>query len=215
MLCAFRRVPLAVESAKAGNWTPSRFMGRELNGKSLGIIGYGRLGKKVGRIAMALGMKVAAYDIKPDQIGHGVQKMPDLSTLLAQADVISLHVPLTEDTHHLISNDEIEIMKDGATIINTSRGGIINSEALLEALESGKITAAALDVLENEQDIKAGTSHPLITYAKYNDNLIITPHIGGITSDSVEKTDKFILDWYFSEQGKQRIISARRIWTKR
>jgi len=118
--------------------------------------------------------------------------------LLSKVDILTLHTPLLSDTKHLISTKEIEQMKDGVVIINTSRGSIISTQAFLDGLEKGKIKGAAIDVMEDEHSI-GKTSHLLIDYANNHDNLLITPHIGGATYESVEKTDLFILKKYFSE----------------
>ena len=129
------------------------------------------------------------------ELPDGVKKVDCLTTLLKESDIISLHVHLSDKTRHMIGAEQFNLMKQGAVIINTARGAIVNSSALLDALNSEKISAAAVDVLENEHEINS-KSHPLIDYAKANENLIITPHMGGATFEAVEKTDQFIINRY-------------------
>ena len=116
--------------------------------------------------------------------------------MLSEADIVTVHLPLLPETRHMIASREITQMKDGVVIVNTSRGSIIATQPLLDGLESGKIAAAALDVLEGEHEIES-SGHPLIQYASAHKNLLITPHIGGATFESVEKTDLLILNNYF------------------
>lgn len=142
----------------------------ELAGKTLGIIGFGRIGQVTGRIARALGMKVIAYDEHQSDAGREIAKYVDLSTLYRQSDVISLHCPLFDSTKGIINSKSIAQMKDGVIILNTSRGPLIVEEDLAKALESGKVYAAAVDVVSTEP-IKP--DNPLLT-AK---NCLITPHI--------------------------------------
>ena len=195
MLAALRKIPQAFDDVKDGQWNVSAWRGREAAGKVLGIIGCGRLGSKVARTAQALGMDVIALDPANIELPNGVKKVDCLTTLLKDSDIISLHVHLSDKTRHMIGAEQFNLMKQGAVIINTARGAIVNSSALLDALNSGKISAAAVDVLENEHEINS-KSHPLIDYAKANENLIITPHMGGATFEAVEKTDQFIINRY-------------------
>ncbi|MCX8169898.1 MAG: hydroxyacid dehydrogenase, partial [Candidatus Methanomethyliaceae archaeon] len=143
----------AIESMKKGLWEKKSLYGNELFNKTLGIIGFGRIGKAVAERAKAFGMKVIVYDIFMDQESlerMKVTRASSLEELLRLSDIISLHVPLTKDTKHLINSSTIALMRTGAYIINTSRGEIINTKDLLEALKSGKLAGAALDVFENE-----------------------------------------------------------------
>jgi D-3-phosphoglycerate dehydrogenase / 2-oxoglutarate reductase len=195
MLSLLRKIPQSFSAVKDGMWETGPFRGNEVSGKTLGIIGCGRLGSKVSRTATALGMKVIAYDPFVSRFPKGVTSKNSQLEVLNQADIVSLHVPLLEETKHLISYKEIGQMKRGVIIINTSRGAIIETSALLDGLNSKYISAAALDVIEDEHSTK-GRFHPLVEYASNNDNLLITPHIGGATFESVEKTDLFILKNY-------------------
>ena len=142
----------------------------ELAGKTMGIIGFGRIGRQVGRIAKALGMRVLATGSRSCPEGEAIADYVDLDTVLRESDVISLHCPLFPETERLINPDSIAKMKDGAILLNNSRGGLIDEQALADALNSGKLRAAAVDVVSVEPIV--GTN-PLLT-AK---NCIITPHM--------------------------------------
>ena len=195
MLSLLRNIPQSFSAVKDGVWETGPFRGNEVSGKTLGIIGCGRLGSKVSRTAVALGMKVIAYDPFVSRLPKGVISTNSQSEVLNQADIVSLHVPLLPDTKHLIADKEISQMKDGVVIINTSRGSIIDTTSLLHGLNTKKVSAAAVDVMEDEHLVQ-GIFHPLVDYARKNSNLLITPHIGGATFESVEKTDLFILKNY-------------------
>lgn len=200
MLSVIRKIPQSFSAVKSGIWEVGPFRGSEVAGKTLGIIGCGRLGSKVSRTAVALGMKVISYDPYISRFPAGVEVMNTQLDLFNEADIISLHVPLNQSTKHMISSKEVNQMKEGVVLINTSRGGIISSTALINGLKSGKIAAAGLDVLEDEHLI-VSSRNPLIEFSKNNNNLIITSHIGGATYESVEKTDMFILNKYLKYSG--------------
>lgn len=200
MLSMYRNIPYAVSSVAEGNWSAALFRGKELSGKVFGIIGCGRLGSKVAKVAVALGMKVMGYDPYKTKLPAGVVRVSTLDSLLAVSDIISLHIPLNAKTIHLIGSREISLMKSGALIINTSRGSVIDSMPLLEALKAKNISAA-LDVVEYENEVLAGNRNILIDYARKNSNLIITPHMGGTTYEGIQKTDENILNRYFRDQG--------------
>jgi D-3-phosphoglycerate dehydrogenase len=181
-LSLLRHIPAAFSSVREGAWDRDRFRGRELFERTVLVIGLGRLGTIVAGYFEAMGMRVSTTD----------RGGPPLTELLPDADVVSLHVSYDASTHHLISAPELAAMKRGAVLINTSRGGVIDDGALLSALGSGHLGGAALDVLEGEPKIDAG--HPLVAYARTHDNLIITPHIGGSTYESIEKCELFIAE---------------------
>lgn len=155
--------------------------GMALEGKTIGIVGTGKIGRKVARIAHGFGMKILAYDVfKVVELTeqYGVQYV-DLPQLLAGSDIVTLHAPSLPATKHMINHETIAQMKDGAILINTARGSLIDSQALLEALDSGKIRVALLDVLENEANVQADTrlvQHP---------HVVTTPHIAFYADDSV------------------------------
>jgi len=143
-----RRIPQTTASMRAGLWEKKKFKGTEIGGKILGVIGFGRIGQETAKRASALGMDVIAYDpyITADD-GH---VLVPLDELLAKSDYITLHVPHMESTHHIINAESIEKMKDGVRIINCARGGVVDEQALYEAIKSGKVAGAALDVFEKE-----------------------------------------------------------------
>lgn len=191
-MSVMRHIPVATDSVTQGNWERDRFRGNELYRKTIGIIGYGRLGAIVAEYAKAFGMKVIAIEPREDvrAITKEVVFFNDLEELARCADVISLHINYNGKTHHLIDEAFFRACKRTSFFINTSRGGIVEEKALLKALENKWIAGAALDVLQNEP--KINLENPLVAYAKENNNLIIVPHIGGNTYESFEKTEKFI-----------------------
>jgi D-3-phosphoglycerate dehydrogenase len=154
------------------------------------VVGVGRLGRVVAGYFQALGMDVVGYDPRPDFPRDAAPRVESLAELLAQSDVVSLHVAYDASTRQLIGRKELAAMKPGAVLVNTSRGGVVDEQALVEALESGQLGGAALDVLDGEPNIAA--DHPLLAYARTHDNLLITPHVGGSTFESFEKTEVFL-----------------------
>jgi len=153
MLSMAREITRADREIRNGNWIKKELMGSELKGKYLGIIGLGNIGKRLGRLARALNMNIIGYDVIPidDEFSKEVGLMKaDLGTLLSSADYVSLHVPLLDSTHHMINAEKLKLMKNTARIINTSRGGVIDEEALYNSLKEGNIAGAALDVFEVE-----------------------------------------------------------------
>ncbi|NHW45252.1 MAG: hydroxyacid dehydrogenase [Candidatus Verstraetearchaeota archaeon] len=179
ILALARMIPEANKMLKEGLWLKSKFMGFELRGKLLGIIGFGRIGKAVAKRALAFDMKVMAYDIRDireEAESMGVKVATTLEELLRESDIITLHIPLNESTWHMIGEREISLMKRGAIIVNTSRGGIVDTKALLKALKEGKLAGAALDVFENEPP-KTKEEWELIRLP----NVVVTPHIASQT----------------------------------
>ena len=152
----------------------------ELDGKTMGVIGFGRIGQTTGRLAKALGMRVLAYDSYPNEAGKQIAEYVDLDTLLAQSDVIALHCPLFPDTEGIINKESIAKMKDGVILINNSRGPLVVEQDLADALNTGKVAAAGLDVVSTEP-IKG--DNPLLK-AK---NCIITPHISWAPKESRQR----------------------------
>ncbi len=178
MLAAVRNHGKANLSMKEHKWEKKVLSGTELFEKTLGVIGIGRIGQEVARRALAFGMKVVAYDIIEVKTGLDVKQV-SLDELLSRADIITLHLPLTDKTKHMISDGEFKKMKDGVILINASRGGTVDEAALLRALESGKVRAAALDVFEKEPpDNFALIDHP---------NIIATPHIGAAAKEGQKR----------------------------
>ena len=194
LLALMRRIPAACRSVLKKEWDRNRFTGTELNGKCLGIVGLGRNGCKIAGYAAAFGMSVCGYDPYATEAPDSLERRDSLETLLSGSDIVSLHVPLNDDTRQMFNQDRIRRMRQGALLVNTSRGDILDESALLEALQSGHLAGAALDVLSGEIVPGEIKKHPLIAYAKKHDNLIITPHIGGVTKDSWEKTEQFVAE---------------------
>ena len=180
LACARKLVP-AVAHTRQGEWVREDFPGLMLNGRTLGLVGCGRIGQWMARYGAAFGMRCLGHDPHVDPWPDTIERTP-LEDLVTQADVISVHVHLSDETRGLLSPDLLAKAKPGVIVINTSRGGIVDETALLAGLESGRIGAAGLDVLEGEPDIAA---HPLVQYAKTHDNLLITPHCGGFSPDAV------------------------------
>jgi len=183
LLSLIRNLPSAFDEAKNGHWARQKYSGRQVLGKTIGILGYGRLGKMMAQIALGFRMNVIACDINPIE-APGVKPV-DFDTLLRESDIITIHVHLSDETRNMFSDETFSKMKDGAIIINTSRGAIIDEQALLKSLKSGKIGGAGLDVIHGEWDTDL-KNHPLIQYANAHTNLIISPHIGGSTTESIE-----------------------------
>ena len=179
MLSLAREIPRADREVRNGNWIKKELMGTELRGKYLGIVGLGNIGKRLGRLARALNMNIIGYDVVPidEEFSKEVGLMKaDLGTLLASADYVSLHVPLLDSTKHLINAEKMSTMKSTARIINTSRGGVIDEDALYEFLKDEKLAGAALDVFE----IEPATSNRLASLP----NFISTPHMGAQTKEA-------------------------------
>ncbi len=179
LLSLARSIPQANSSTKKGEWKRSKFMGVELYQKTLGIIGLGRIGREVAKRAASFGMKIKGYDpylSKEVAEDLGIEVV-ELNDLLKGSDFITVHVPLTDDTNHLISGKQFELMKKGARVLNCARGGIIDEKALVQAIKDGKIAGAALDVFENEPP------EPDSELLKL-DNVIVTCHLGASTEEA-------------------------------
>jgi len=179
MISMAREIPRADREIRNGNWIKKELMGSELKGKYLGIVGLGKNGNRRGMLARALNMNIIGYDVIPinDEFSKEVGLMKaDLDTLLSSADYVSFHVPLLDSTRHMINAEKLKMMKNTARIINTSRGGVIDEEALYNSLKDGSLAGAALDVFE----VEPATENKLITLP----NFIATPHIGAQTKEA-------------------------------
>jgi D-3-phosphoglycerate dehydrogenase len=176
-----RRVPQANSSLKSGHWDRKSFIGVELQGKTLGVVGLGRIGRTVASRARAFGMKIVAFDpfIAPEQARDAEIELAPLDELFASADFITIHTPLTAETRGVIGRDAFARMKPGVRIINCARGGLVDEGALHEAIKSGKVAGAALDVFAEEPP---ATDHPLLLL----DEVIVTPHLGASTTEAQE-----------------------------
>jgi D-3-phosphoglycerate dehydrogenase / 2-oxoglutarate reductase len=190
LLAQARNIPQANAALKDGRWERSRFQGVELLEKTLGLVGLGRVGTKVARFALSFGMRVVAFDpyVSKERARElGVELVPNLEAVLVQADFLTIHLPKTKETEGLIGERELGLMKEGARIVNTSRGGIIDERALVNALRDGRIGGAALDVFEHEPPPKA---HPLLVY----ENVVVTPHLGASTVEAQDKAGTSIAE---------------------
>ncbi len=180
LMAVARNIPQADASVKAGDWKRQQFMGTELKDKTLGVIGFGRIGREVAKRALAFNMKILAYD--PFISAGAFKEIPaefvDVQTILKKADFITVHTPLTKETKYLINSESIKLCKKNVRIVNCARGGIIEEKALLAALKSGQVAAAAFDVFEEEPP----HNNPLLKLA----NFIATPHLGAATTEAQE-----------------------------
>ncbi len=179
MFALARRIPEADASMKRGEWRKKQLKGMELHGKTLGVIGMGRIGSRVGQLAKAIGMQVVGYDplIPAEEIARrGAEPLAELDALYAQADVITLHVPLTPNTRGMLDAAAFAKMKPGVLLICAARGGVIDEDALYQALEAGHVGGAGLDVFAQEPP---GAS-PLVTHPR----VVATPHIGAQTREA-------------------------------
>jgi D-3-phosphoglycerate dehydrogenase / 2-oxoglutarate reductase len=191
LMALMRKTCSAHYSVKNGKWDRRQFFGHELFGKTLGILGYGRVGRQVAQYGLAFGMRILAYDIK-NVMGQGIQSV-SLDELLSKSDVISIHLPLEEGTKNFINRDQLSKMKRGVFLVNTSRGKIVDEVALLSSLKSGALAGFATDVLSQETEFGIDCRESeLVKHANLNDNLIITPHISGSTYESMQRTALFI-----------------------
>lgn len=191
LLALVRRIVPASEAVRRGNWNRDAFCGRQMSGKRLSLVGLGRVGRQVARFGQAFEMPVAAYDPFIETGLDGVQRLPTLEALLQQSDILSLHVHLDRETKGMIGAEALALLPTGAVLINTARGAIVDETALLAALERGHLAGAALDVLADEGEQRAPIS-ALADYAKTHDNVLITPHLGGATRESMTATELFM-----------------------
>jgi len=189
LLAQARDVPRADAALRSGRWERERFQGVELHGKTIGVVGLGRVGTMVAQRASAFGMRVLAFDpYVPRERGKqfAVELMPSLDALLAQADFVSIHLPRSLETEGLIGERELGLMKDDARIVNTARGGIVDEAALARALQEGRIGGAALDVFAEEPT----TESPLFGL----ENVVVTPHLGASTKEAQDKAGATIAE---------------------
>ncbi|MEM5831095.1 MAG: NAD(P)-dependent oxidoreductase [Candidatus Aenigmatarchaeota archaeon] len=218
LLAISRKIIESFERTRKGDFNLENLRGFELKGKTLGIIGAGKIGRRVAEIAKAFGMKVIAYDIFPnyDEAKRIGFEYVDLETLLKNSDIITLHANLTKENYHLINEESFKKMKDGVIIINTARGALIDTKALINNIKNGKVKAAGLDVLEGEALIKEEiellvknklekdsleslvANHILIEMEDKEKNIIITPHNAFNSVESIEEIRQTTLQNIFS-----------------
>ncbi|CUS79337.1 D-3-phosphoglycerate dehydrogenase [Candidatus Kryptobacter tengchongensis] len=204
ILALARNIPQACEDLKSGNWNRKKFIGVELYGKTIGIIGLGRIGREVAIRCKAFGMNVIGYDpVVSSEVARkfGVELVAELDEIYRRSDFITVHVPLNEETRGMIGKNELLKCKRGVRIINCARGGIIDEMALLEAIESGHVAGAALDVFSEEPPPK---DHPLIKHPK----VIVTPHLGAATEEAQEKVAVQIAQQIVDALKERAIVGA-------
>ena len=190
MLSSLRHLFKAINSVKKTNWDRDRFRGSELNGNTVGIVGMGRLGNIVADILNGFGSKVIAFDIREFRINN-FEKVNSLTELVEKSNIVTVHVDYNSDNYHMFNSNVFSHFKRGSIFINTSRGSLVDEHALLASLKEKRISVAAVDVVEDEYNF---SESPLVKYAEKNDNLIITPHIGGSTYESFAKTEKYLAE---------------------
>ena len=199
-LAVVRNTTVAEKQARQGKWKTGLTPSGDPDGKVLGIVGLGGIGKYLAKKAAGFNMKIHYYNRHPlspeEEAEYAATYFPDLHSLLSSSDIVSLHAPLNAQTTNLISHAEFAAMKDGACLVNTARGAIVDEEALVQALESGKVTRAGLDVFKSEPEINE--------YFMKSDKVVLQPHMGGLTESSFAKSQKECLDNIraFFETGK-------------
>ncbi len=195
LLALYRHIPWDFDAVRAGDWPRDEFIGNQLKDKTIGILGYGRLGKIVKRYAKAFHMNVTACDpnvSKERMLKEGVKKVT-IKTLLKTSDIVSLHVLLTDDTYDLLTSKHFRLMKKDAVFINTARAEIVERGAIYTALKNKWIRGAAIDVMHDENmDGSHLKRDPLYAYAKKNKNLLISSHLGGVSFEAMAATEDFI-----------------------
>ena len=193
LLGLVRRLPAAAAAGAQGATVADRdrYRGGELGGATLGVVGLGRIGSIVATYGQAFGMDVIAHDPHVSTAPSGVVMVDDLHTLCARSDVVSIHVPLDQSTTGLIDRAALEAIGPTGRIVNTSRGAVVDEDALCDLLESGGLGGAALDVVVEERET---ATRRLAEIATAGDNVLITPHIGGATHESMTKTERFMAE---------------------
>jgi len=187
LLACARNLKGAIDHVQEGGWDRNLFPGVMLRGTTLGLVGCGRIGQMMARYASAFDMNCIGYDPHADPWPDSIQRV-SLNAVMEDSDFVSVHVHLTPETTGLLGQPELDRLKIGAVLVNTSRGAVVDETALLEALSSGRLRAAGLDVLTGEPDT---ASDPLVEYARTHDNLLITPHIGGFSPGALTTVLRF------------------------
>jgi D-3-phosphoglycerate dehydrogenase len=205
LLALSRHLPAAAADVSAGHWRREPFLADELDGKTLGVVGCGRLGRMVASYGLAFGMAVLVHDADPDALARvpAGARVVDTDAVLAQSDVVSLHLPLDEKTQGWLSAERIARMKHGAWLVNTARGELVDEPALLVAIGSGAIGAFAADVLAGDSTWEHGvpTEHPLVEAARAGRRVILTPHMGGYGRQAIQNTRRFIIERVAEQMG--------------
>ena len=177
-----RKLRTADRHVRGGEWDRGEFVGHELTGDTLGLLGFGAIAREVSDLAHGVGQTVLTYDpyVPDDEIPMRVERVEAIPELFARSDAVSVHAPLTPETHHVVSTDELAALGSGGVLVNTSRGPVVDEAALLDALESDGIAGAGLDTFEEEPP---GADHPFYD----RDDVLLTPHIGGVTDDALAR----------------------------
>lgn len=205
ILSLLRNIPSAISDVQSFQWRRDAFVGRDLMGRKLGILGCGRIGSMIANYGLAFGMSVGFFDLKENIERPNCKRFSSIEALFAWGDILTIHLPLNESTKNLVSKHLIDKMPRGSYLVNTSRGAILNEDDLVDALKTGRLSGAALDVVPGELEKNFLSSSKLLEYAALNKNLLITPHIGGASYDAWAKTEDFICEKlaYFLEHSEQ------------
>jgi D-3-phosphoglycerate dehydrogenase len=201
-----RKIPQAFRSVMEGKWSRWEFGGPAmLSSMSLGVVGLGRLGTMVAKYGLCFGMMTGYYDAYvSDAPVQGLRRLDSIEELVRTSDIVTVHIPMTNSNIRFFDRHVFSCFKKGSYFVNTSRGEVVDSLALLEFLRNGMIAGAALDVLDGEFELSFSDrvlSHPLVQYAKDHDNLLITPHIGGSTKDAWFRTQRRVIEIVLREVG--------------
>lgn len=205
LLSLVRKIPAAHASLLEGNWQRSAFIGTELQGKKLGVVGFGRIGREIAKRAQAFGMDILAYDPYLPEAAFSdfdATRIEDIDEIFSEADAITLHVLLTEETKNLVNKEKLALMKPTAVLLNCSRGEVVAERDLVHALEQKQIAGAALDVFATEP---LPPDSVLIRYAKKHSNLVLTPHIAGSTHEAIHDAGLYVATKtkeFFEKRGK-------------
>ncbi|MFA9395561.1 MAG: NAD(P)-dependent oxidoreductase [Halodesulfovibrio sp.] len=197
-----RNVSAAMTSVVNGDWDRDAFIGYELKGKTLGIIGYGRLGQIVGDYAKTFGMNTVAYDPDPELEENSTVKLVGLDVLLQTSDIVTLHASYDVNSGMILTSNLLSKLKPGAYFVNTARGELVDEEFLISLLNTDRLAGVALDVLASEysgSNLQSMLSEPMHHAVTSGKNLIVTPHIGGVTHDSMRNTERFIVEKLISQ----------------
>ena len=188
ILNVLRMLPAAIRSVNNDNWNRDLFRGNEIYGKTVGIVGMGRLGTIVSEILLSFGAKIIGFDTKKRFVKN-VKMVKSLTELVRLSNIVTVHVDYNKKNHHMFNDDFFSAFNKNSVFINTSRGALVDEKALIKSLQNGHLNGAAVDVIEDEYNYR---KNKLIKYAKKNENLLISPHIGGSTYESFEKTELFL-----------------------
>lgn len=201
MMALLRNTVAAHQSVLSGQWNRDAYFGHQIKGKTVGIIGLGRTGSEFARMAAAFGAKVIYFD--PYVKNTEWFRCSTLFDLAGNSDIVAVHAVFNEETKNLLNRDFFTSVKSGAWLVNTARGGIVDEPALIDALERGQVSGAALDVLQNEPEKHAASKSPLVDYARSHANVIITPHIGGATEESIDQAEYLLATEIIRHYGRR------------